>query len=83
MQAPYDTRTAQALLSNVATVAEVTAPTSSSLVPSDLATTASLILNTIDYLFSGIEIGNGTQESFLNDVSLKYAHVQFYLVKLG
>lgn len=70
MQAPYTAATAQALLLDVAVVAEVTAPTNSSLVPSDLSTTASLILNTVDYLLFGIATGNGTQEIFLNDVSL-------------
>jgi hypothetical protein len=70
VQAPYNTTTAQALLLRVVEVAELTAPTNFSLVPSDLSTTATLILNTVDYLLSGIATENGTQENFLNDVSL-------------
>ena len=70
MEAPYDPVTAQVLLSNVAVAVEVTAPTNSSLVPTDLAMTASLILNTVDYLLTGTTTTeNRTQENFLNDVS--------------
>ncbi len=66
----YSTATAQTALDEVMGLVDLTAPQQVSIVPSDLNVAAEYVLNTVDYLLSGLEnINENDTLTLLNNVS--------------